>query len=785
MKSRHRILTVSATLLAAAMIQTLTAGETLTDTQTSQANNLSSKDYGILLSVPDHLCRNVNDDQQPIQAGYEEWDRDHIPSLSEKDLREVTVTAKAGSSGGYFTLKVAGNVGAIVCPLPQSETENKETIYWKDGEKKNRFEEENSEDTHRLLKWHLNPGQTRTFALFIEGVENSETVDDIKFIATLYTEGQTPIATGETTVYEADLDIDSNNSEGLIFTEGSKAEDVIESSEKADGNWSKRPGKIVMVNDGFGDDIPDWADGFHSDPSNADTAICGSPIRFVPMLLERKKPFTDKCKVRFTYSASDPIKVLAKAGRGFPGYDKHFTKPAGFIRIWKKDNDGSTRSPAWVTLGGDFVLDNWDIPWEDLADGEIAHLWVEAVDPSGGLGDITIKAEITENGATCSDEIRLTAIRITCEPITAAPQSGLYPYNPAGIVAGEDAYFKIDVEPAQFPDEEIKWKGGSYASLIQLPKSGTTRFARFRQSIGVCGDGEIRAEITGNYYVPPKFNVKVFVGWRSYPINIYILENAAGVQAVNSSDIPNIISKVNEIHRQSGTQYYLSSISNLSGSPYTDYYDCDKNLDEDTLLTNHVTNSGAFDIYFVGTYNYPGVNVKPYSLIGSNDRQGIICRTSFNTESLNALSNTVAHEIGHSWGLEDIEHGDGQADPDSPFIDQREKAKRVWMSSDWPADASFNSDPSFYKRLAPNYATVALTGYPSPGLNEYAIRQNQIIRRLLMFGDTTLGEPDTEIDIPKGEIYGVRPSHVPYSSEYTKGSAKVGLDDMLATPELN
>ena len=91
-------LTLASLLLAAAMLQPLVA-ETKTSTQVSQANNLSSKDFGILLSVPDHLCRNVNDNQKVSEAGYDFWDRNHKPSIGETDIKEVTVTAKAGTTG--------------------------------------------------------------------------------------------------------------------------------------------------------------------------------------------------------------------------------------------------------------------------------------------------------------------------------------------------------------------------------------------------------------------------------------------------------------------------------------------------------------------------------------------------------------------------------------------------------------------------------------------------------------------------------------------------------------
>ena len=109
----YRLLNLTFILLAP-----LTAAETKSSTQVSQANNLASKGYGITLIVPDYLELNVDDDQRSTDANYEKWDKDHTPSvkhvdtptsqqeLDDDELKTVTITGTAGAAGGVMSLFV-------------------------------------------------------------------------------------------------------------------------------------------------------------------------------------------------------------------------------------------------------------------------------------------------------------------------------------------------------------------------------------------------------------------------------------------------------------------------------------------------------------------------------------------------------------------------------------------------------------------------------------------------------------------------------------------------------
>jgi hypothetical protein len=774
MNHTKRHLTMTLVAMVCLIHQTLTAEappeETPTDTQSPPANNVSAGNCGIGLKVPDYLCRNVDDNQTHGISGFEEWDIDHNPSLGDDDLRPVTISGSAGEYGATMFLSI----------LDGGEKINGK--FWEDAEKK-------KEQTQ--LNWYIPPNSMLKVTVYIEGYETSDAVNDViieaKVICTTSSGQLSPpkIVHETTTVYEADLDVDSNNNEGLVFENGSPEEDKIEDSTGPSGHWQKRPGKIIMVNDGFGDDIPDWADGFISDPHNTATYTCGSPIQFVPMLLERKKPFTKNCKVKFTYSASDPfgVKVIEKEGDkyGFPNYEKYFTKPSGLVRIWIKNNDGTTRTQLSVVSpgSGHYVPTEVEIPWEDLSDGVVAKLWIEAVDPSATLADIAVTADISENGAVCSDTLHCTAIRITCEPITAEPQDGLYPYNPAGVVAGEDAVFKIDVDPEQFPDEEIEWHGGTgvmQATLIPLPQIGTTRFVKFKQRVQnmAWGETRIHANITGNYYTQPSFSLNVFAAWKDVKIDFFVAHStpgASGVPAFDVTQLPNVFIKVNQIFKQAGMRFDYSVKTWDSGNG-SDFW----NIPDENAADSACDNSeldGDLRVIAANTV-IDGANGIAYIPSGINPDQKSRAILIASTTNENFFARTLAHEIGHACGLHDIYEYYTKGSKLGK-IDLNQKALRSWSLRDWPEDGTLNSNASYYSR----FDSLGKNSYDSgnrTGSNKtdfYSTRHSNLIPRLLMYG---YGDPSIKkCDISLGAVYGIL-------SDLSNGQVRVGIDYMDREP---
>jgi hypothetical protein len=757
-------------------------------------------DPPLVNEVPNNCGISISADQNWLSVNDNDDNNDEIwdfetesgasgaePVVGEKDTLKITVTGTADKSEATVTVsidtgsdKIDGFWEGTLAISGQTLTSAQlEELALKELEGQKKGSSKKTTFTFPVLE-----GSSATQTLYIEGIKHSDSLKDVKINARIEAPaGITPdpdnrpfrasslAATPlEITVYQVDLDVDSNNNEGTEFTPGSDEEDKIEASVKPDGVWTKRPGKIIMVNDGFGDDIPDWADGFISDVGNTACYTCGPPITFIPMLLERKPPFTLTCTVKFTYSASDPGLVSTTSGGGFPDCDKQFTKPHGkLIRIWKKNNDGTIRIAVSVVYGGDYVPDEIEIPWNALSDGSVAHLWVEAVDPSGGLADISVVARIKEGDVECSDEIRMTAVKITCEPITAKPNQGYYPYNPAGVVAGDIATFRIDVEPEEYPDEEIKWhKTFSGATLIPSIKSGTIREAEFAHRYAGWGDETISVDITGNYYCQPMFMLRVYSGSFSVPLNCFVVSDGAGTPALALSDLPTMISILNDIYRQAGLNFTLGQNWILPIS-YNDWYECDTE-DKELQVVNYKSDlNNGLELYFVKDLPYPGITItkqEKYLGVIITNTLGMICRTD--ETDIIALSKVVAHEIGHCCGLEDIY---------IRSFDERLKAKSEWSWLDWPASVGFNSDPSYYKRLEKDYESTyyySSTGQKKQVLDAYAMRQKTLIQRLLMYGESTLSL-ETELDLPLGRVHGTTDSGA-------ESDVEVGLIDMDRPP---
>lgn len=411
----------------------LTAAEKKTSTQVSQANNLSSLDYGLYLSVPNYLERNVDDDQQPadLSGQYEKWDLDHRPSTGEDDVLEVTISAKALPSGGTVTLTIEGEVDAIVSPL---QINGREIIYWTDSIKSDRYHKEN----HRQITWQLpQEGDSNGIlneAMFIEGVKVTTIAKAIKFTAVLKTGGHTVTVVKDTGVFECDSDTDSLNDHEFEFAGFDKSEDQIEKSELKIANpGPQKPGKFITntSNANFDDDqITDYADGFGligASGSNPDKV--STDLQFTPVEIKLKKPYTTDAYVTISYGTVSMPELsaegLAMHGDGSKLHPYAYTANKGGLRFWNVKPDKRAGGNKQAGEGGNFIYPGKIYKWTDInktlgtsADEnviETAQLFVEYVEtyPSQAHGKREITVSITEDNVTTTDKFTVTLLPVT------------------------------------------------------------------------------------------------------------------------------------------------------------------------------------------------------------------------------------------------------------------------------------------------------------------------------------------------------------------------------------
>jgi esterase/lipase superfamily enzyme len=432
---------IRAYLVAAAVI--IASPETIT-----HAVEPPLGDPPLVNEVPNNCGISISADQNWLSVNDNDDNNDEIwdfetesktsgaePVVGEKDTLKITVTGTADKSEATVTVsidtgsdKIDGFWEGTLTISGQSPTGTELDGQEKRTPKKTTF-------TFTVPK-----GSSATQTLYIEGIKHSDSLKDVKINARIEAPaGITPdpdnrpfrasslAATPlEITVYQVDLDVDSNNNEGTEFTSGSDEEDKIEASEKEDANGSKRPGKIVIPSsqtNSDGDDVPDFADGFNLPFMGTvnELAQVSQTLKFVPVQVELKAPFdTASAKVKFTYGPVSKPELseegIGVTGAGTPEDPYVFNLNKGGMRLWKKK--ATERTSGEAVPDGDFIPAYTEINWSDIATDistpRIAKLYLEYVDKStpeaAGLKPITVT--VTGNGETTDDQVNVTLLPV-------------------------------------------------------------------------------------------------------------------------------------------------------------------------------------------------------------------------------------------------------------------------------------------------------------------------------------------------------------------------------------
>lgn len=243
--------------------------------------------------------------------------------------------------------------------------------------------------------------QGGTITLYVEGIAP---ITEHPFIYTmLYVMGE-DIRPEEwvrvSTVSPYDIDIDSDNNNGYDMPERSWAEEEVE---------AVAPGKFIGVNyqDGDGDGVPGFADGFNRDgqAGNDDDITTGE--EFTPLIIELPHSVNPNATIWFLYVASDPAGVTREGTS--PNYT--YAPAPGKMRIWTKDAD-QPRNKKSVGEGGDYVP---AFPFGvslDFDKGKV-ELFVEGIAPSSSTGGNSISAMIDPDGEGPEEIILIDFVLVT------------------------------------------------------------------------------------------------------------------------------------------------------------------------------------------------------------------------------------------------------------------------------------------------------------------------------------------------------------------------------------
>ena len=216
-----------------------------------------------------------------------------------------------------------------------------------------------------------------------------------------------------------DLDVDSDN-DLKIEGEDKCFEDLIEDD-------TSKPGKALYLNelDQDKDGIPDWADGYDSNPVFGNQSAADASGTFAQMRLRALSPSSDAV-IKFSCADADSDAQVTRTGSGTKASPYVYQGCGKKIRIWTKDGKAA-RSRGGFPVGD---LIKMDTPYKatDLLNGGNRMLYVEAVGGSAAIGDVEISATLYPDGegrGSTKDVVRMTVFHVeTVHPVAADFKSG-------------------------------------------------------------------------------------------------------------------------------------------------------------------------------------------------------------------------------------------------------------------------------------------------------------------------------------------------------------------------
>ena len=287
--------------------------------------------------------------------------------------------------------------------------------------------------------------------------------------------------------------------------------------------------------------------------------------------------------------------------------------------------------------------------------------------------------------------------------LAAAPvRAGEY-LNPAAIVLGGTATFRVDIAPDAFPDAAIHWTAEP-ASRVSFLSGSSGRTVTVRGEAP--GDVALRVAIDGYAGEHPVANARV-VPLSTVKADAWIIGDN-GVWARTEPEVRKLFDDANDILSQVGVRLSLDSINCTNRTGWLNFNPSANGWLVPNQIASITNGTGGLVYYFVGNMdNYEGLNSANYILV---DRDG--------------SGTTIAHETCHAFGLSDIYTWDGET---SLTLSSTMPLRHDRLPMDWGSDSETN-------------------GFYPPSLT-----QSNLVERLLMFGR---GKHEA-VDIPRGDVWGV------------------------------
>ena len=354
------------------------------------------------------------------------------------------------------------------------------------------------------------------------------------------------------------------------------------------------------------------------------------------------------------------------------------------------------------------------VSWAPYQSPRVTAVWIPEVgEPQTSSVPFSVVKPVAET--ICSETVEHSVLGT----------NHVYVLNPCGVAVGDDAYFRIAVSPSSLPDSEIVWTNRN--GRIEFVGGNIGRNVHVR-GVSV-GDAELEVIIGGRDRQAPTFPLKV-VTPQTFKITAWIVSDAEGNVAKQVDDVQNMIAPLNDIYRQVGVSFYLDfiAVTNIPDAFNLLYDSATNDVWNFYRLVDIGQNTGGIECYFVNDIIHADGRAGP---VGANSAGGIVIRAS-------ATVGTLAHEIGHAFGLRDI------------YVSAREKDEYVFGADDKDVGQVTISSSS-----APEDWNGGCCGFGDSGARYYqgGTKRSAIIPRLVMYGIVT--PDDIRRDITTGNVDGI------------------------------
>jgi len=335
--------------------------------------------------------------------------------------------------------------------------------------------------------------------------------------------------------------------------------------------------------------------------------------------------------------------------------------------------------------------------------------YLEGCNPSSGVGFEHVHVSFQCGGATLTNMHDFTFVERIAEPITTERVNGQI-VNPCCAILGESTPMRIKVLPETFPDSQIKWRVVSGSGSFSGGDTG--RDVMFVAD-GSDGDTTVLQVDVGDVQgAAPQFTLR---NTTMHEVKIYpcVISRMGRPSPITQAHLDSMLVEVNAIFRQVGIHFtYGALITNVTNDVFAENGLINTNVA--TQIHNLMGGTDGLEIYFI-----PGCE-EEYEPLGRYNANGIIVRNICNAK-------TVAHEIGHACGWNDIYIRKRKFEPSELF----QGLRREWMPNDW----NNGSGCRFYDPM---------------------LSQRNVIQRILMYGEGG----NIKVDIPSGEVHALSASGV-------------------------